>query len=216
MRVKTTPLLAGAVVLGELCACAPSPPATAAIPTPVPVPVLTWRSIVPEADGFDWPVGPPDARGYYDAQPFGRNFHLGEDWNGVGGGNTDLGDPVYAIAHGRVSYAEEAGPGWGQIVRVLHRVEHDDGSTTILESLYAHLDAIEVLDGDLVLRGERIGTIGTADGAYAAHLHLELRDSPGSPLAGGYSRHTAGWLSPSDFIRAHRPRVMLGETPGRP
>ena len=27
----------------------------------------------PNADGFDFPVGPPDARGWYDAQPFGKN-----------------------------------------------------------------------------------------------------------------------------------------------
>ena len=26
---------------------------------------------LPPADGFDFPVGPPDAAGYYDAQPFG-------------------------------------------------------------------------------------------------------------------------------------------------
>ncbi len=27
-------------------------------------------------------------RGYYNAQVFGKNNHLGDDWNGVGGGNT--------------------------------------------------------------------------------------------------------------------------------
>ena len=43
---------------------------------------------VPVAAGFDFPVGPPDAQGYYDAQSFGRNRHLGEDWNGNGGGNS--------------------------------------------------------------------------------------------------------------------------------
>ncbi|MBL4587064.1 MAG: hypothetical protein JKX84_08430, partial [Flavobacteriales bacterium] len=29
------------------------------------------------SDGFDFPVGPPDAKGYYNAQPFGKNEHLG-------------------------------------------------------------------------------------------------------------------------------------------
>ena len=50
-------------------------------------PTVTERGI-PVSDGFDFPVGPPDAKGYYDAQSFGKNRHLGSDWNGVGGGNT--------------------------------------------------------------------------------------------------------------------------------
>ncbi len=29
------------------------------------------------ADGFDYPVGMPDGKGYYDAQPFTKNRHLG-------------------------------------------------------------------------------------------------------------------------------------------
>lgn len=37
-------------------------------------------------DGFDFPVGKPDADGYYNAQDFQENYHLGEDWNGNGGG----------------------------------------------------------------------------------------------------------------------------------
>ena len=32
---------------------------------------------------FDFPVGKPDAVGYYNAQEFTENDHLGEDWNGV-------------------------------------------------------------------------------------------------------------------------------------
>ena len=61
------------------------------------------------ADGFDFPVGPPNAKGYKDAQSFGENNHSGEDWNGKNGGDSDLGDPIYAIAHGWVSEAEDHG-----------------------------------------------------------------------------------------------------------
>ncbi|MCP4808387.1 MAG: hypothetical protein GY913_06235 [Proteobacteria bacterium] len=39
---------------------------------------------LPATDGFDQPVGHPDAEGYFDAQPFGVNHHLGQDWNGNG------------------------------------------------------------------------------------------------------------------------------------
>jgi len=49
------------------------------------------------ANRFDFPVGKPDAKGYYNAQIFGKNNHLGDDWNGANGGNSDLGEPIYAV-----------------------------------------------------------------------------------------------------------------------
>jgi len=149
---------------------------------------------------FDLPVGPPDATGYYDAQPFGRNEHLGSDWNGVGGGDTDLGDPVHATASGWVTSARDEGGGWGNVVRVGHALP--DGSQ--VESLYAHLDTISVSAGMLVDRGALVGTIGTAHGQYLAHLHFELRDRVGLPLGGGYSVDTTGYLNPTRFVREHR------------
>jgi len=159
----------------------------------------------PGCGPFDFPVGPPDASGYYDAQPFGANDHLGNDWNGNGGGDTDLGDPVHAIAAGVVSVASDHGGGWGNVVRVVHACGEAPGPESHeLESLYAHLDTIEVRAGQRVRRGERIGTIGTAGGQYRAHLHLELRARPGMPLGGGYSKDTTGYLDPSAFILRHR------------
>src|SRR5205085_6221457 len=41
------------------------------------------------ADGFDFPVGKPDAQGYYKARGFRSHGHLGEDWDGIRGGDTD-------------------------------------------------------------------------------------------------------------------------------
>ncbi|MEL6650020.1 MAG: M23 family metallopeptidase, partial [Bacteroidota bacterium] len=140
---------------------------------------------IPQADGFDFPVGPPDAKAYYNAQPFGRNLHLGDDWNGVGGGNSDLGDPVYSVAHGKVLEALDHGGGWGKVIRVVHRLEEQE-----VESLYAHLDTMLVEEGDFVERGDQIGTIGNVDGIYWAHLHLEIRSQKGLPLGGGYSADT--------------------------
>jgi len=42
------------------------------------------------ADGFDYPVGKPDAKNYYKARGMCLRSptHFGEDWNGTGGGNT--------------------------------------------------------------------------------------------------------------------------------
>ena len=124
----------------------------------------------PACNGFDFPVGAPDGIGYYDAQAFGENDHLGNDWNGNGGGDSDLGDPVYAVADGVVIDANDHGEGWGNVVRVVHPCAGE------LESLYAHLDTMNVAVGTLVSRGDRIGTIGNARGRYRAHLHFELRE----------------------------------------
>lgn len=155
---------------------------------------------VPAADGFDYPVGAPDAIGYYNAQDFLVNTHLGEDWNGRGGGNTDFGDPVYAIANGQVREAKDVALGWGNVVRVAHRTEGG-----CIESLYAHLSDIAVDPGETVVRGQLIGHIGDAGGRYIAHLHLELRDVVSSPLGAGYGE-PKDQVDPHGFIDAHRPK----------
>ena len=66
------------------------------------------------ADGFDCPVGRDGAKNYYVARGFRVNGHLGEDWNGQGGGDTDLGDPVFCTAHGVVVFAQDYKLGWGK------------------------------------------------------------------------------------------------------
>ncbi|MEL6812546.1 MAG: M23 family metallopeptidase [Bacteroidota bacterium] len=147
---------------------------------------------------FDFPVGKPDAKGYYNAQKFQENNHLGDDWNGTGGGNTDLGDPIYVIANGYVNFAEDIGGGWGKVIRVVHLY---DGK--LYESIYAHCEEILVSTGDLIKRGMQIGTIGNAGGIYFAHLHLEIRDQINMDIGGGYSEDTQGYLDPTLFINQH-------------
>ena len=151
---------------------------------------------------FDFPVGKPDAKNYYKAREFGQARHLGEDWNGKGGGNTDLGDPVYSISNGYVSFSKHLCCGWGNIVRVVHKFpEHPE--YPYVESFYAHLDEIHVKEGDFIKRGEQLGTIGTADGKYSAHLHLELRSFVDMGVGPGYSDDTFGFLAPTDFIEKY-------------
>lgn len=151
-------------------------------------------------NGFDYPVGKPNAKGYYNAQKFGENTHLGDDWNGVKGGNSDLGDPIYAIANGYVTFAKDVGGGWGNVIRVVHYLD----TVRQVESLYAHCDNILITQGTYVEKGTQIGTIGNNHGHYWAHLHLEIRDSLGMPLGGGYSEQTQGYTDPTAFIKTHR------------
>ena len=75
------------------------------------VPALFLASL-PTAARFDFPIGSENGALAYNAQPFTQNRHLGDDLNGIGGENSDLGDPIYAVADGRVLFAEEGGPGW--------------------------------------------------------------------------------------------------------
>ena len=59
------------------------------------------------------PIGKPGGAGYYVNRGYTPNAHMGEDWNGNGGGNSDLGDPVYATADGVVVYSEDFRRSWG-------------------------------------------------------------------------------------------------------
>lgn len=158
-----------------------------------------FKSDCPLSDGFDFPIGKPDAKGYYNAQKFGDNNHLGDDWNGNGGGDTDLGDDVFSCANGIVFFAEDLKGGWGNVVRILHNIGSEDEPVWI-ESVYAHLDKINVKENQIVKRGDKIGTIGTAHGIYKAHLHLEIRDEVGMKIGPGYSKNTDGFLAPTEFI----------------
>ena len=156
------------------------------------------------ADGFDFPVGKPDGEGYFRARGFRANGHLGEDWNGRGGGDTDLGDPVHAVAHGVVVFAQNFKHGWGNVVIVRHAYD-EGGQTKFADSLYGHLDQIDVRENQQLRRGQQIGTIGTGGGLYSAHLHLEIRKD----LRVGMARHRFPkddkvYFSPVDFINAHR------------
>ncbi len=155
------------------------------------------------SSGFDYPVGKPNAKGYYNAQPFGKNNHLGDDWNGNGGGNSDLGDSVYVISEGYVTQAINFYGGWGRVMRVAHAIPKGD-SLMIVESLYAHMDTMYVRRGQWIKKGDKIGTIGNAGGIYLAHLHLEIRDNAGYELGGGYSSNTQGYLDPTKFIKENR------------
>jgi len=54
------------------------------------------------SDGFDYPVGKPDGNGYYVYTDFRDVDHLGEDWNANSGGDTGIGDAVYAVSNARL------------------------------------------------------------------------------------------------------------------
>jgi len=174
---------------------------------------------VPISDGFDFPVGPRGDNvdvfkthkvdtvlvdpAYFKSLGY---WHPGEDWNGRGGGDTDLGDPVYAISNGKVV---EFGfySVWGNLVLLEHALP--DG--TRVWSQYAHLQKILVSKvGDKITRGQQVGAIGKGDqDRYLAHLHFEIRKNRlpinnWSPMVKDKDAVLANYYAPTDFINAHR------------
>jgi len=158
---------------------------------------------LPVAARFDYPLGSENGALAYNAQRFTENDHLGDDLNGIGGENSDLGDPVYAIADGRVSLAREGGPGWGNVIIVLHAYL-EKGERKYVQSYYAHVDSILVQVGEEVRRGQQIATVGNAGGRYWAHLHFEMREFITPFVGPGYRDTPRGWVDPTAFIDAHR------------
>jgi hypothetical protein len=201
--------------------------------------------MVAAADSFGFPVGilkdgrivatpAADFDGVKRDQAFGDKYaagkyHLGEDWNGNGGGDTDIGLPVYATANGVVTYVGDPKEtnnigGWGNldvviIEHVLPTAEHGWG----VASLYGHLQNVSVHQGQNVDKGQKIGEIGdfTPDPGkqdQSAHLHFELRSDETIGVGIGYSAtpKPSGYLDPTKFITEHSASqpVAAGPTDG--
>jgi murein DD-endopeptidase MepM/ murein hydrolase activator NlpD len=165
-------------------------------------------AVVNLADGFDFPVGKPDAAGYYKARGLRLRSpqHFGEDWNGRAGGNSDRGDPIYSMGDGIVTFAYNVKAGWGNVVIIRHAYRDSaSGQVQYCDSLYGHLLAMMATVGQKVRRGEQIGTLGDNGGMYPAHLHFEVR----SNLHIGMQRNSVpadatNWLDPTQFITKYR------------
>jgi len=166
------------------------------------------RASIPVTDHFEAAMGSETWAYTYNAQPFdelnkGRGGnHSGDDINGIGGQNSDLGDPVYAAADGLVVYVGNPSPGWGNCIILAHRTA--DGK--MVQSMYAHLLTTSVYYHEMISRGKLIGSVGQADVGYLAHLHLEMRESDGvSPFLSGYPKLTQhDRINPTNFIAKYQ------------
>lgn len=162
------------------------------------------EALIPSAPRFQAAMGAENGSLSYNAQAFwqlndGRGgYHMGDDINGIGGQNTDLGDPVYAVANGLVVYRGTPSSGWGKTIILAHRAS--DGRR--LFSMYAHLLDFSVSLNSYVGRGKKIGRVGTANGQYLAHLHLEMRHAEGISPQAGYSAMPFDRLNPEQTISA--------------
>ena len=101
-------------------------------------------------------------------------------------GNKDLGKPHYATANGIVVLARDMRMGWGNLIIIRH-IFLEDRQMRTADSAYAHLDRILVREGQQIVRGQQIGSIGTNRGMYTAHLHFRGAKKP------------LHWLQPERF-----------------
>lgn len=188
-----------------------------ALPTAIPATQMEWPAFfaanilpaLPVADEFDAPLRPPDGAGAFVSFPFGEKGDLGESWT-TAKGDASRGEPVYSVADGWVSVAQDFKNAFGKVVFVCHRLPAGRWPPFV-EVMYAEMDSIDVKAGDFVKRGQKVGTIGDGDGTYSipkggsgTSLRFEVRQMVGLGLGPGYQANATGWLGPSDFITAHR------------
>ena len=95
------------------------------------------------------------------SDPFngGRAFHSGLDFK------SGMGAPVIATAPGVVTIAEWHG-GYGKLVEI----DHGYG----LKTRYAHLSSIDVVEGQKVAFGDKVGGLGSTGRSTGPHLHYEV------------------------------------------
>ena len=116
-----------------------------------------------------WPVpGYSKISSYFGWRFNNTDYHTGIDITGSG----VHGAPVVAANTGTVVHTKTCpynGYSYGYGTYII--VDHGGGITT----LYAHLSAINVKVGDIVVMGEQIGKVGNTGWSTGAHLHFEVR-----------------------------------------
>jgi murein DD-endopeptidase MepM/ murein hydrolase activator NlpD len=151
--VAPPPPIPAAVTVVEATNPAPPPAPASAPPPPAPAPVTF--------SGYIWPFS-GSISSYFGEYRGGSSYHMGIDIDGFG----RYGAPVVAAASGTVVLVAYLDWGLGTYIVV----RHADGSETV----YAHLSASYVSQGQVVGQGETIGAIGCTGYCTGAHLHFEV------------------------------------------
>lgn len=86
-------------------------------------------------------------------------YHQGVDLD------INTGDPIYAARSGVVAFA-----GWGNAAGNWIKINHMDG----FSSVYMHLSAIKVSNGQIVNQGQLIGLGGSTGVSTGSHLHFGI------------------------------------------
>lgn len=93
-----------------------------------------------------------------------RTFHSGIDLGAAAG------TPIYAANSGKVIYSGWYG-GYGKVVIIDHGKINNQSTST----LYAHMSSIGTSLGEYVVKGQKIGNVGSTGYSTGPHLHFEVR-----------------------------------------
>lgn len=96
----------------------------------------------------------------------GYEFHTGVDYANV------MGTPILATADAMVDRVISSATGYGKYIVLRHDMK---GMT--FYSLYGHLNKMNVVPGQIVKRGEKIGELGSTGRSTGPHLHFEIQNS---------------------------------------
>lgn len=155
--VTTKPIATAAKVeTRPLDAKPPVAAASAAASAPAPAAVTPPAAGTSDEDGlaWGWPVSQPVSAGFDEQRNKGLDF-AGKP-----------GDPVLAVADGRVVYAGSGLRGYGNLVIIKH-------NNTYLTA-YAHNRAMLVEQDQVVRKGQRIAEMGSTE-SDTVKLHFEVR-----------------------------------------
>jgi lipoprotein NlpD len=138
----------------------PALPAVKPVPPAAPSPAATDTFVGGKVGTWRWPASGPVTRGY------SGSVHKGID---IGGAR---GDPVVAVAAGKVVYAGTGIVGFGELLIIKHN--------EVYLSAYGHNDRLLVSEGEVVKAGQTIAEKGSS-GTDTVKLHFEIRKE-GKPV----------------------------------
>lgn len=142
-------------------------------------------------------------RDWYIASRFGENrgsyYHSGDDYNLKTGGNSDLGQPLYACADGIITGVDTTSTtGFGRQIYLAFKVNGKQ-----YYAHYAHCQTVKVKQGDRVKQGDIIGTLGNSGTIYA-HLHFSIKNrANGMDNVPNTKQELREWEDPTAFIEKH-------------
>lgn len=129
--------------------------------TPVTAPsvakpvVASAEPVMSGAEKFRWPVSGKVITDFIASKGTGINISAPE------------GSAIRAAENGQVIYVGSGVEGYGNLILI----RHPNGYV----SAYAHLGSMSVVKGDVVNRGDNIGTAGMTGSVSSPQLHFELR-----------------------------------------
>lgn len=123
----------------------------ASVPSIKPIQETKLKRNIRYLSGFGWRIHPIHKV---------KKFHAGMDFT------APRGTAIQATGKGKVKRVEKRKSGYGYNVIIDHGYGY--------ETLYAHMATIDVKKGEKLIKGQKIGTVGSTGTSTAPHLHYEV------------------------------------------